>query len=305
MCIVARASEDGACDFGAAYGVADNGENALNNPTPVYDRVSGILWLFLNSSLKEGGEDEVLKGCAPRTVLISRSLDQGRTWSLPEDRTALLKRPDWGWYAFGPCHGVQLGSGRLILPCNHSLLSSDRTFDNRYISHTVYSDDHGVNWKIGGDVGEYTNECALAELPDGRLYMNMRSYHGKGCRAAAWSSDGGESWRDMRLEYVLPDPICQGSVIACAAFGLAAKPALFFSNAADSASRVRLSLRISRDGGLNWSGPLVLHEGPSAYSDLGILPDGRVCCVYECGERDPYERIELCTIDASEIERLE
>ncbi len=33
------------------------------------------------------------------------------------------------------------------------------------------------------------------------------------------------------------------------------------------------------------------HAGPSAYSDLAVLPRGKVACLYECGEKDAYERI--------------
>jgi sialidase-1 len=35
----------------------------------------------------------------------------------------------------------------------------------------------------------------------------------------------------------------------------------------------------------------VLHEGPSAYSCLAALPDGAAGCLFELGEKHPYEKI--------------
>ena len=35
----------------------------------------------------------------------------------------------------------------------------------------------------------------------------------------------------------------------------------------------------------------MLHDGPSAYSDLAILSNGRIACLYEAGEASPYESI--------------
>ena len=46
--IVARISDDGGASFGPVSLVARYGENTLNNPSPVYDRDTGMLWLLLN-----------------------------------------------------------------------------------------------------------------------------------------------------------------------------------------------------------------------------------------------------------------
>ena len=37
----------------------------------------------------------------------------------------------------------------------------------------------------------------------------------------------------------------------------------------------------------------VLHEGPSAYSCLAVLPDGTIACLYERGDKNAYENITL------------
>ncbi len=292
--IVARISDDGGARFGPLFPVAQFGKNTLNNPAPVFDRDTGVLWVLMNGNLKEDGEEKILREGAGRTVACVSSADGGVTWSPLSDLTDQVKPGNWSWYATGPCHGTQLRSGRLIVPCNHAVKLPEGG-SGPYISHTVYSDDHGQTWRVGGDVGENTNECSLAQLADGRLYINMRSYHGKGTRAAAWSSDEGASWQGLRLDAQLPDPVCQGTALANG-------NTLYFCNAADSRERKRLTLRKSLDGGETWSAGRVIHAGPAAYSDLTLLPDGRIACLFEGGDQDAYEGIFLAVLKPDEIQ---
>ena len=37
-----------------------------------------------------------------------------------------------------------------------------------------------------------------------------------------------------------------------------------------------------------WAVSRLLNEGPSAYSDLAILPNGKIACLYERGDEHPY-----------------
>jgi sialidase-1 len=67
---------------------------------------------------------------------------------------------------------------------------------------------------------------------------------------------------------------------------------LLFSNPA-STRRERMTVRLSRDEGKTWAHARVLHEGPSAYSCLAVLPDGTIACLYEGGDRAAYETITL------------
>ena len=45
--------------------------------------------------------------------------------------------------------------------------------------------------------------------------------------------------------------------------------------------RENLSIKLSRDDGKTWPINKTLDAGPSAYSDLAVLPDGTVLCLYE------------------------
>ncbi len=52
-----------------------------------------------------------------------------------------------------------------------------------------------------------------------------------------------------------------------------------------------MTIRISPDGGATWSVSKLLHEGPSAYSSLAVLPDATIGCLYERGRTQLYEDI--------------
>jgi sialidase-1 len=45
--------------------------------------------------------------------------------------------------------------------------------------------------------------------------------------------------------------------------------------------RENLSIKLSRDDGKTWPVNKVLDPGKAAYSDLAVLPDGTVLCLYE------------------------
>ncbi len=70
-----------------------------------------------------------------------------------------------------------------------------------------------------------------------------------------------------------------------------AKNRLLFSNPASAPSpgqsrgdRVNMTVRLSYDEGRTWPVSKLLHDDPSAYSCLAVLPDGDIGCLYEGGE---------------------
>src|SRR5262249_8965265 len=148
--------------------------------------------------------------------------------------------------------------------------------------------DGGQSWKIGGIVGPQCNECQVVELRDGRLMLNMRSFRGNHRRLVALSKDEGQTFAEPVEESQLIEPVCQASLIRYPG----ERGDLLFSNPA-STKREKLTVRLSPDDGRTWPHGRLLHEGPSAYSCLAVLPDGTIACLYECGERRAYERLTL------------
>jgi sialidase-1 len=134
------------------------------------------------------------------------------------------------------------------------------------------------------------NECAVVELADGRLMLNMRSYRGKKRRGVATSDDGGQSWSEVTDDATLVEPVCQASLIRYTWPDGDGKNLLLFSNPASESARVRLTVRASRDDGATWPVSRLLYEGSSAYSSMAVLGDGQIGVLYE---RDDYGRISL------------
>jgi sialidase-1 len=177
----------------------------------------------------------------------------------------------------------------LVIPCDHIEAES-----KHYHSHVIYSDDHGATWQLGGRTPDHrVNECEVVEIANGRLMLNMRNYErSKKYRQIAISDDGGITWGDQRFDEALIEPICQAAIERYDgpdddSF------VLLFSNPASQTDRVKMTVRASEDGGQTWPHARLLHEGPSAYSDLAVLQDGTIACLYEFGEQKPYERIGL------------
>jgi len=282
--LLVKRSQDGGRTWSKAITIADFGTDTIGNPAPVVDRRTGVVWLLLTRNPGDIQEKRILPGLSghTRTVWVTHSKDDGRTWAPPAEITAAVKLPDWSWYATGPVNGIQLRSGRLVIPCDHNRMDASRRY-----SHVIYSDDGGRTWKLGGSAGPDCNESTVVELSDGSLMLNMRSYHGKNRRAVSVCRDGGLTWPDPVLDEALVEPVCQASLLRA---GKGKSAVLLFSNPA-SVKRVNMTVRLSRDEGKTWSHAKTIHAGPSAYSNLVELKGNQIGLLYERGEANPYQRI--------------
>jgi sialidase-1 len=281
--LLLKRSRDGGKTWGAAEVVWGDGPNTCGNPCPVIDARTGTVWLLMTHNLGKDTESQIVAGKSEgsRTVWVTGSTDDGATWSKPADITRDVKKPDWTWYATGPGAGVQLRGGRLVVPCDHMVAGTKAQY-----SHVIYSDDGGKSWKLGGEAGPQCNECQAVELSGGGLMLNMRSYRGTNRRLVATSADGGLTWSEPVEDPDLVEPVCQASIVRSPGD----KGGLVFSNPA-SKKRERMTVRLSPDDGKTWPASRVLHDGPAAYSCLAVLPDGGIGCLYERGDKGPYETI--------------
>lgn len=295
--LLMRRSTDGGRTWGPTQVIWDDWKNTCGNPCPVIDQQTGTIWLLMTHNLGIDHESEITSGTSrgTRTVWVTHSKDEGETWADPTEITATTKRENWSWYATGPGVGIQLvkgpHAGRMLIPCDHKTLD-DQT---GYYSHMIYSDDGGQNWQIGGITENGVNECQVIQRTDGALMLNMRRSRTNPVehRAVSISQDGGQSWSPLRYDQQLPSPRCQASLIRYARADQPELPWVLFSNPASTSQRVQMTVRLSKDDGETWPESLLLHEGPSAYSCLTVMPDGDVACFYERGQNHPYETITL------------
>lgn len=291
--LLRRSSNDGKT-WTAAQVVAHFPDATVGNPAPVEDRKTGTIWLLLTSN-PAGLTEKEIENTSPkgtRTVWVTESDDDGLHWASPKEITGSVKKPNWTWYATGPGNGIQLAGGRLVVPCDHKDAGTHALF-----SHVIYSDDDGKTWKIGGSAGPETNESAVAQLPDGSLMLNMRSYAGQHERAIALSHDGGLTWSPLRLDPSLIEPVCEASLVSHKFEGEAGKSYLLFSNPADGAHRDRMTVRMSLDAGKTWPVSRMVYAGPSSYSSLAVLKDGTIGLLYERGTASGYQGIEFAHFD--------
>jgi sialidase-1 len=291
-----RRSFDDGRTFGEVQVVATDEGWVCGNPAPVVDHDSGRIWLPFCKNLEDGDEGLICEGKAPREVWMTYSDDDGATWAEPWEITESVKLPTWSWYATGPCHGIQLRSGRLVVPCDHIVFETYTRHGDPHHSHVIFSDDHGKSWQIGGIADEGTNESTVLETADGRLYLNCRNKahlaEGGNYRAIAWSQDQGESFAPIDHDTALLEPVCQASVCRFTTAAEHGRNRILFSNP-NSRTRDHLTVRMSYDEGGTWPVQRLLHAGPAAYSDLCVTREMSICCLYERGEQGPYERITL------------
>ena len=306
--LLIKRSEDNGRSWSEQKVLRDDAKNTCGNPAPVVDHETGTIWLFSTWNRGDDHESRIIAGKSKdtRRVFVMSSEDDGLTWADPLEITEDIKKPEWTWYATGPGSGIQIRhgehKGRLMVACDH--IQADPKL---YYSHVIYSDDHGKSWKLGGRTPEpKVNECEVVELSDGRLMLNMRNYdRSTKARQIAFSRDGGITWEGQSFDKALIEPICQASIERVHGSGGDKPDVILFSNPA-SQKRVNMTVRASYDDGRTWARERTLHKGPSAYSDLAILTDGRAACLYERGEQGPYEQITFAQFDsydpAAEIE---
>ena len=178
-------------------------------------------------------------------TLLRRSIDEGRTWS----EARRISPDNENVHAANNACFRRLRSGRIVL-------SSREYIDGIRWPYALYSDDDGAAWIAGQRVpapaltpmqvqAQNVNEPAIAELPDGRLLMMMRSVAGG--HFFSYSEDEGETWSVPFLSplrgvvapgYVGTIP-STGDTLAIWSRGLT--------------GRTPLNSAISRDGGKTWS----------------------------------------------------
>ena len=301
--LVLKRSTDGGKTWGDLIVIRDDSTNVCGNPSPVIDRKTGKIFLLSTWNRGDDTESEIINMTSvdTRRVYVMNSIDEGLSWSKPIEITDKVKKPNWTWYATGPVHGIQIreGSkkGRMVIPCDHIEANT-----KKYYSHIIYSDDGGSSWNIGGITPQdHVNECSVAEIGKGKLILNMRNYDRTQMnRKISISNDYGESWGDIYDDKALVEPICQASILRYSFKG-SGRNDLLFINPADKNKRLNMTLRLSSDLGRTWTREFLLHEGPSAYSDITKLRNGNVGCLFEAGKNSPYEGIVYREVDVRVI----
>lgn len=278
-------------------------DTTYDNPVAIADKNGSVHFLFCREYMR---------------VFYMRSDDDGQTFSTPVDITSAFEtyRPQFAWrvVATGPGHGIQLAKGRLIVPVWLALGTAGNGHSPS-VASTIYSDDDGKTWKHGDIAVPNTpetpnpNENEAVQLASGRVMLNVRVVSDKNRRVVVTGKDGAHHWSPPRFQNDLPDPICFASVVRFSTRKTGGKNRILFSNPdnltrADgkqsiSKDRRNLTVRLSYDEGKSWPIKKVVEPGSSGYSDLAVLPDGTILCLYEAGGAFPHEKLVLARFNLS------
>lgn len=222
--------------------------------------------------------------------LISKSTDDGRTWSKPRNITRMVKKKEWWLLAPGPGRGIMMEDGTLVFPVE------GRDKIGLQFSTIMWSKDRGENWTVGEPAYFNTNECQVVELTDHSLMLNMRERSNRGRqegngRAIAVTADMGKTWTEHPTSRsALIEPACQASLLRHDYIQNGEKRhVLLFANPSSKEQRNNITIKVSFDDGQSWPEEywMLLDEGRGAgYSCMTSVDEQTIGIFYEGSQAD-------------------
>ena len=231
---------------------------------------------------------------------MSYSDDDGKTWSAPQDITPMVKADWMKFLGVGPGVGITLRTGphkgRIVVP----VYTTNRTnhLNGSQSSRTIYSDDHGKTWHMGGGVNDnrtlydgtvvdsstmnnyyaQNTEASVVQLNNGDLKLFMRGLTGD--LQVATSHDGGLTWDNNVERYDVPDVYVQMAATHTVQNG---KEYILLANANGPGRKngyIRVA-RVEEDGQLTWLHHHLIQEGEYAYNSLQQIGPDEFGLLYE------------------------
>jgi len=280
-------------DMGEWGGLPEN-ENGIGDPAILVDDESGTIWVAAVWAHGHPGERNwwaSKPGMKPQETsqfMLTKSKDDGLTWSKPINITNQIKDPKWHLVLQGPGKGITMKDGTLVFPAQFK--------DAAEVPHStiIYSKDRGETWEIGTGAKPNTTESQVVELEDGSLMLNMRDDRG-GSRSIYTSSNMGKTWEEHATSRIaLIEPVCMASLIKHRYRG---KDYLLFSNPNSIEKREKMTIKLSKDEGDNWpeEHQLLIDEGSGrGYSCMTSIDEETIGILYEGSQADlVFQRIKI------------
>ena len=288
-------SSDGGRTWGPMQVVMDMGEwggasrenNGVDDPCLLLDETTGELMIF--AGWRHVGEpapqDTIPGGYNPTALsqmLLTRSVDDGQTWSAPVNLSLQLKDPTWISMIPGPGIGITLEDGTLAVPIQFE------EADGIPSASIITSRDHGATWQRGqGRIKRRVNEAQIAENEPGTIMINARDRSISGRRAVYTTTDLGDHWTKHATDSTLAECFCQASLYKIkAADNCLGRDLLLFCNCNHNPRQRRdMTVRLSLDGGLTWPCALLLdHYHGMGYSCMTLLDPETLGIFYESSQ---------------------
>ncbi len=213
----------------------------------------------------------------PIRTYISRSYDNGQTWTEREDITDFIfgdncivpEQRTWRASFFGSGNGLRTSTGRIMF-----IAAIRETTAQVLYNHAVYSDDNGQTWHVSGRASSSGDEAKVTELVDGRILMSIRH---AGNRWYNISEDGGETWQPTTSTwYDITAPACNGDMIRYTSENQGYNKNRLLHSVPYGSNREKVTVYVSYDEGETWPVSKCIVPYSSAYSSLCILPDGTI-----------------------------
>lgn len=275
-----------------------SGQNGVGDPAILVDKVTGTIWTIAawTHGMGDGrawfNSQQGMEKTRTAQLVMSKSTDDGKTWSKPINITDQVKDPSWYFLLQGPGMGITMADGTLVFPIQ--FIDSTRVPN----AGVMYSKDRGESWHIHNLARTNTTEAQVAEVEPGVLMLNMRDNRG-GSRAVYTTTDLGKTWQEHSSNRsALPESVCMASLIKVnAADNSLNKDILLFSNPNTTKGRHSITIKASLDGGKTWKEEhqVLLDEGHGwGYSCLTMVDKNTVGIIYEGSQAHMlYQNVKL------------
>ncbi len=223
--------------------------------------------------------------------LITKSTDDGKTWSEPINLTRMCKKEEWWLWAPAPGHGITLEDGTLVFP------TQGRDTTGHSFSNITWSKDGGETWHTSNAASSGTTENMVVQLNDGSIMLNARYGGNKGDmsenngRVINTTNNLGESWIvHPTSRKALIEPACMASIHKHEYVENGQKKSiLLFSNPNSRTDRNHMTIKVSFDDGNTWPEKywILLDEGKGrGYSCLTSINEQTIGILYEGSQAD-------------------
>lgn len=287
------------------WGRLSNQLNGIGDPAVLVDKTNNTIWvaaLWLHGHSKDKMAWWASQpGMTPNEtgqLMLTKSEDDGVTWSELINITEQTKDPKWYLFFNGPGSGITLKDGKIMFAAQYK--------DEQQVPHStlIYSADKGKTWHVGTGAKSHTTEAQVVQLSDGSIMLNMRDDRNRDNkdnlygRSVAITKDFGKTWTEHPTSRkALVEPNCMASIISYT--DGKGKQYLFFSNPADANNRVNITIKTSDDDGNTWDKfkHLKLYsDGNFGYSCMSLIENKYIGILYEGAGDLIFQKIPISEI---------